>query len=85
MSNEGDIFVFNILTELFNISSFLFDIPSEMRNNLITHGMHSFRINFCPSFLQFLLKGSHTRVGYTAGLLLSDRLYTKVCWIAFMK
>ena len=56
ISNEGDIIVFNILTKLFNIFSFLFDNPTETRNNLITRGTHSFKVNFCPTFLQFFLR-----------------------------
>ncbi len=60
---------------------FLFDNLKETRDNLITRGTHSFTVNFCTTFLQFFLKGSHTRVGYTADLLLQDRPYTKVHWI----
>ena len=71
-------FLLNILTELFNVSSFLFDNQTKTRNNLITRGTHSIRVNFCPTFLQFFLKGSHFHVGYTTGLLLQDRSYTKV-------
>ena len=54
--------VFNNIQELFNIPSFLFDNSVEMRNHLITCGMHSFSINFCPRFGQFWLQDLHTEL-----------------------